>query len=298
MFFARILGFDEIDMQTTAIASSDVGDACIVVLDPSVDDALRIGGNASVTMDCGARVNSTSTRAIRTNGGGCITASVLYAVGDSLGGCIDPPVEPMDPMPDPLGYLTPPTDFDDFGCTYAALVEVTTDAVLDPGVYCGGIHIYGSGNVSFNSGIYTVGGRGLEIEGSVVVTGDEVMFYLQPTVTGVTVGSVTTSLHLAGTADITLSAPDSGDYQDVLFYQDPATPDDFINTFNGGADLELNGVLYFPNNHVRFAGNGDPGGATSIVARTVFITGNANFGSNPETVMFGPGGAGSISLVQ
>ncbi len=84
----------------------------------------------------------------------------------------------------------------------------------------------------------------------------------------------------------------------MLIYQDPATPSDRDLVFNGGADLELNAGLYAPNNLFRFAGNGDPGGATSIVARTVYFTGNANFGSNPATKLFGPGGANGISLAQ
>ncbi len=84
----------------------------------------------------------------------------------------------------------------------------------------------------------------------------------------------------------------------MLIYQDPATPSDRDLVFNGGADLDLNAGLYAPNNLVRFAGNGDPGGATSIVARMVYITGNANFGANPETALFGPGGANGSSLVQ
>ena len=301
LFFARTLGFNQVDVETTAIASSQAGDACIVALDPSVDDALRIAGTASVTMDCGARVNSTSNRALRTNGGGCITASSIYVSGDSQGTCIDPAVETgMTPMADPLAYLTPPTDFEDDGCDEDELVEVTSNTTLSPGVYCGGIHIYGSANVEFEPGNYTVGGSGLEIDGSGAVTGDEVMFYLQPTAVipfhhhrgpGKTV-------HFAGSANITLSAPDSGAYKDVLIYQDPATPSDRDLVFSGGANLELNGVLYAPNNLIRFAGNGDPGGATSIVARTAYFTGNANFGSNPATKMFGPGGASGISLVQ
>ncbi len=106
------------------------------------------------------------------------------------------------------------------------------------------------------------------------------------------------TVHFAGSANITLSAQDSGAYKDVLIYQDPATPSDRDLVFNGGADLDLSGVLYAPNNHIRFAGNGDPGGATSIVARTVYFTGNANLGSNPLTRTFGPGGASGISLVQ
>ena len=136
--------------------------------------------------------------------------------------------------------------------------------------------------------------------GNATVTGDEVMFYFSPDITGVPGQgqAPATTVHLAGTADITLSAPTSGEYKDVLFYQDGNTPDHFTNVFNGNADTELNGVLYFPNNNVSFSGNGDPGGATSIVARTVNFTGNANLGSNPATKTFGPGGASGISLVQ
>ncbi len=296
LFFARILGFDEVDMQTTAIASSQAGDSCIIALDSSVEDALRIGGTASVTMGCTARVNSAGNKGIRANGGGCLTASLIYVAGGSQGSCFDPTMETgMTPMADPLAYLNPPSFA---GCVHVGLVEVTTDTTFEPGVYCGGIDIHDSANVEFEPGIYIVDGRGLEITGSGIVEGNGGTFYLAPTATGITQGPTTKSLHLAGSANITLSAPDSGDYKDVRFYQDPATPPDLINSFNGGADMELNGVLYFPNNSVRFAGNGDPGGATSIVARTVYFTGNANFGSNPATMLFGPGGAGGISLVQ
>ncbi len=208
----------------------------------------------------------------------------------------------MTPMADPLAYLVPPTDFADFGCTYTALFDITTtDTTLDPDVYCGGIRISMSANVIFNPGNYTIGGRGLEISGSGIVEGTGVMFYLLPTTTGIPVHrhlGPSKTVHFAGSANVTLSAPTSGDYEGVLIWQDAATPNDLLAVFNGGPDLELNGVLYFPNNPVRFAGNGDPGGATSIVARTVYITGNANFGSNPETTLFGPNGGSGISLVQ
>ncbi|MEE9296253.1 MAG: TadG family pilus assembly protein [Phycisphaerae bacterium] len=302
LFFASILGFDEIDMQTTAIASSEAGDSCIIALDPSVDDALRVAGNVDVTMSCGVRVNSTGSKAIRLAGGGCLTASIISVTGGHIGACISPaPDTDMTPMADPLAYLSPPTDFDDDGCTYTALVEVTTDTTLSPGVYCGGISISDTANVDFEPGNYTVGGEGLEISGSGAVTGDEVMFYIAPTATGIPFHhhqGPGKTVHFAGSANITLSAPTSGDYKDVLIWQDAGVSSDLELVFNGGADMELNGVLYAPNHQLRFAGNGDPGGATSIVARTVELTGNANFGSNPETALFGPGGAGGISLVQ
>jgi hypothetical protein len=106
------------------------------------------------------------------------------------------------------------------------------------------------------------------------------------------------SVHLAGTADISLSAPTSGDYKDVLFYQDSDAPDSLVAKFNGSADSELNGILYFPNNPVEFSGNADPGGAISIIGRTVKFTGNTNLGGNPDTRLFGSGWSNGISLVQ
>jgi hypothetical protein len=297
LFFARVLGFDQVDVEAAAIASSQGGDACVIALDPSVDDALKISGNAVVTLACSARVNSTSNRAVRVGGGtACLTASSIYVAGDTRGNCINPtPDTGMAPISDPLDYLNPPTDN---GCDHFGLIEVTTDTVLDPGVYCGGIYIHQSPIVDFNPGEYVIKGRGLEIVGSGLVTGDEVMFYLDPTTAGIPDTNPPKSVHLAGSAQITLSAPTSGDYEDVLMYQDPNSPSDLINVFNGGADMELNGALYFPSNQVRFAGNGDPGGATSIVARTMNFTGNANLGSNPLTKTFGAGGAGGISLVR
>ena len=123
------------------------------------------------------------------------------------------------------------------------------------------------------------------------------MFYFSPDITG-TAADPMKSIHIAGTADVQFSAPDSGMYEDVLFYQDANTPDHFVNVFNGGADTTFDGIIYTPNNAIEFSGNADPGGAVSIIGRTVKFTGNANLGSNPDTVLFGPGGANGISLVQ
>ena len=296
LFFASTLGFNQVDVETAATASSQSGgDACVIALDPSTNDALKVAGNADVTLACGVQVNSTDDRAIRVGGGGaCLTASSIYVTGDTRGNCINPtPDTGMDPIADPMDYLNPPTDN---GCDHNALVEVETDTVLDPGVYCGGIAIFGGPIVDFNPGEYIIKGEGLSITGNAIVTGDEVMFYLSPDITGIS--STNQTIHMAGTTQITLSAPTSGEYEDVLFYQDGNTPNNFVNKFNGGADMELNGVLYAPNNNISFSGNGDPGGATSIVARTVTFTGNANLGSNPLTKTFGPGGASGISLVQ
>ncbi len=300
LFFARILGFNQIDVETSATATfQSGGDACVIALEPSAPDAWRVSGGAVVTLDCGVIVNSTDNRSIRVSGGGaCLTATSISTMGGTQGSCINSEtgIETAvpDPMNDPMDYLSPP---EDLGCNHVAVFEVTVDTDLDPGVYCGGIDINGGPIVDFKPGEYILKGEGLSITGNATVTGDEVMFYLDPTTTGILPDELQ-SVHLAGTADIQLSAQTSGEYKDVLFYQDANSPGNLVAKFNGSADSELNGILYFPNNAVEFSGNADPGGAVSIIARTVKFTGNTNLGSNPLTKSFGPGGASGISLVQ
>ena len=91
------------------------------------------------------------------------------------------------------------------------------------------------------------------------------------------------SLHIAGSSDVTLSAPTSGDYEGVLFYQDRYASADLLNQMNGTSDLSLTGTLYFPNNHLMYAGNTEYGGAewTSIIARTIEFVGTSYLGGKP-----------------
>ena len=299
LFFARIMGVDSVDLQATAIARfQEDGDFCVIALDPDEKAALKVAGGAAITMSCGVQVNSTDKKtAIQVSGlTACLTASSISVVGGAKGNCINPEADTgADPMADPLASLPPPVDS---GCDYTALFEVSTDTVLAPGVYCGGIYIYGGGIVDFLPGEYVLKGRGLEIGGNGDVTGDGVMFYIDPTATGIPGSSPPKTISLAGGPNITFSAPTSGVYEDVLFFQDSATPANYVNKFNGNAITELNGILYFPSTEVQFSGNGDPGGATSIIGRMVTFTGNASLGGNAGTRLFGGDGASGISLVQ
>ena len=186
LFFARVLGFDEVDMETSAIASSQPGGACVMALDPSMDGALSISGNGDVTLDCGVAVSSSSSKAIVHTGSSCLTASEMSVIGDYQGKCLNPTPDTGTPVAtDPLAGLNPPSyDPPPAGCDHPALVKVTNPTILYPGVYCGGISI--SGNVKFDPGMYVLDGVGLQIAGGSVVTGDEVSFYFPPTVTGIT----------------------------------------------------------------------------------------------------------------
>ena len=102
-------------------------------------------------------------------------------------------------------------------------------------------------------------------------------------------------IKFAGTSSVTLSAPTSGDYEAILFYQDRDTPSKFVNLFEGGADMALTGVIYAPNTSVKFAGNTEASGSayTNIIARRVEFTGTSYLGQDSTAAgfssIFGPG---------
>ncbi len=297
LFFARVFGFDEIDIEASAIVLRRDVSGCIVALDPTADGALTISGNADVNLDCGALVNSNSPTAIIENGGACLTATSIATSGDYSGDCLNPTPEiGMPAITDPLADLDPPSYS---GCDYAALVDVFVNTTLEPGVYCGGITIHEDAVVEFLPGMYILDGLGMQITGNTIVTGDEVTFYFPPTTTGTSGGKVKgvtqprISLLIAGTTDVTLSAPTSGYYEGILFYQDRNIPATMKNLFTGGADMELEGLFYFPKSDVKFAGNSSVNGSAwiSIIARTVEFVGTSNLYQDLSEVAYSPGAA-------
>ena len=297
LFFARILGFDEMDIETSAIVQRRDVSGCVVALDPTADGALTLSGNAEVNLGCGAVVNSNSPTAIIENGGACLTATSIATSGDYSGDCLNPtPDTGMPTITDPLAKLDPPSYS---GCDYAALVDVTVKTMLTPGVYCGGISIHDNAEVEFVAGMYILDGIGMQIAGNSVVTGDGVTFYFPPTTTGVPGGKVKgkpqppISLLIAGTTDVTLSAPTSGYYEGILFYQDRDIPKTMKNLFTGGSKMSLEGLFYFPKSDVKFAGNSSVNGSNwiSIVARTVEFVGTSNLYQDLSEVAYSPGAA-------
>jgi hypothetical protein len=297
LFFARLMGFDEADVEASAVALRRDISGCIVALDPSADGALTISGNAEVNLGCGALVNSDSPTAIIENGGACLTATSIATSGDYSGDCLNPtPDTGMPPITDPLADLDPPTYS---GCDYPDLVDVTVNTTLSSGVYCGGISIHEDAVVDFDAGMYILKGVGLQITGNTTVTGDKVTFYFPPDTTGVPGGKVKgvtqppISLLIAGTTNVELSAPIKGYYEGILFYQDRTTPSNMRNLFTGGATMNLEGLFYFPTTEVKFAGNSAVNGSDwiSIVARTVEFVGTTDLFQDLSEVAYSPGAA-------
>lgn len=283
-FLSSFVHSDQVTVAARAVARSFVAESCVYVMNPAVDSALSVPGTADVDMDCGAQVNSVSPIAIDQTGTSCMTATQIATSGNASGTCLNPqPDEDMPQVEDPFSYLSPPGVASD-ACVDTDPVEVTTAGTTIPaGNYCGGLVV--EADATFAPGDYSFGGQGLQIQGNSTVTGDGVMFYFPDDVTGYDAPGPTPprALYIAGTADVDLSAPTSGDYNSILVYMDQNVDPDIQLVLQGGADMELEGVIYAKNSHMRFAGGADGiDGWTVLAVDTLEFTGNSDIsGSNP-----------------
>jgi hypothetical protein len=82
-----------------------------------------------------------------------------------------------------------------------------------------------------------------------------------------------------GGAEIDMSAPTSGTYEDILIYQDrrASSTSSTVNKVNGNSDSLMSGAFYFPNQQLQI--NGTAGlnfNCAQFVARTVDFSGNGS----------------------
>ncbi len=263
------------------------GEHCVLGLDEAMAGAVEFTGTADVDMGCGVASNSHDDEAISIWGNAELESTPVSAVGDIvIGGSsvldTDAPLRSFQtPFDDPYGpegmNLTAPA----YAPPCPNLPPINSDTTLDPGCYRG-ITVGAGATVTFNPGIYIIDRDDFRAEGGSTLIGDGVMFYL--TGTGPNYATVT----FTGGTIADLSAPTSGPYEGILFYQDPNAPSSpggsaILNTnqFLGGSQMELTGALYFPSQEVVFTGGSVVAGTClQIVARKVTFTGTGVLGND------------------
>jgi hypothetical protein len=273
-YLAGILMKEEISVAARAVAVVDVNDTCIWGLNPTEKNTVKISGGADVNLPCGIMSNSDDpSESIGVDGGGCVHATKIKTAGGSNGNCIHPnALENVSQVNDPLKSTEPPSYG---GCDDASNIKVnggdtvTLDAQANGGqlVLCGKIDVTG-GTLDFTPGEYILDGAGVSFSGG-TVTGTDVSFYITED------SGQGDSISISAGSVVDLSAPWDGQNPGVLFYQDRNGPDNIQHSFTGSADMNLEGILYFPNADLKFAGGTtiDPV-TTLIIADTVEFTGN------------------------
>ena len=161
-----------------------------------------------------------------------------------------------------------------------------SNATMNQGVYRGGIIINGSNfTVTFNPGTYIVEG-GFTINGSNdSVTGTGVTFYF-----------TTSSLTLNGVEHVAFSAPTSGAYEGILYFQ--SRTDSSQVTINGDSTSSWQGVIYAADANLTING-GNTAQYTNFVVKTLTDNGNnfsqgANYSSLADGAPIKSGGSAGM----
>ena len=302
-YFARVFGQDAVTVRSRAVTGLvKHGDACVVALEETRPFGMTIAGGGSLNASCGVQVNSTNDAALFLAGGTeCLTSPTFIGVTGGIQGaggspCISPAPVQAPAVNDPLAYLHAIAPYF-IGCDYYnTTIQAGDDPVtLQPGTYCAGVVlgsytnadtgvtavgfipipaiIISGGTVDFAPGVYTLSG-GIQISGSGTVTGDEVTFF--NTSADPSRRNLWGEFDIAGSGIVNLSAPTSGDFEGMLFWDDYRAPNRRpTHTFAGSAEMSLGGALYFKQTNVTWAGTSLATNWTMIVSDTITVTGDA-----------------------
>jgi hypothetical protein len=262
-YFSGIFGSAAIPVKARAVSRVISYDKpSIILLEPTASGALNVTGNGELDTDGSVQVNSSnSTAAIFTgnseiNVQGRIDVTGNYRTSGSVT-FSEMPHPNQAAMSDPLGSLAPPAQPGNVG------QSTNNGTIYSPGVYSS-ISIPGTKVVTFQSGTYYFTTGGLNISGSGVIYGKNVLLYFGPNA-----GSISVS----GSGTLNLTPPTSGDYAGISIYQD--RNNGTAMTLSGSTTMSRDGAIYAPAATVSVTGstNGTPF-ATQVIAERLNLSGS------------------------
>jgi len=322
MWFARLFMSTApiATVSATAQLAGTVSDLCILALDgTSVSEGITgndanafwLNGNTTINVACGVAVDSTNLASLSTGGSSGLTATSIYLAGDnqgSPGGSSTIATSPTPnnilrnqiPVQDPYAGRVVPS----YSCGAYSMTNFTgtnlTQSDKSPGAsahtFCGGLNLGDNSGarvtINVEAGVYIIAGGSLNINSKAdvranggvtfVLTGDNAHGYATITVNG--------------QSTLELTAPTSGPYGGMAFFQDRNAPSGGSsstttscgsgtsqNQLNGGGAQLITGAVYFPNQSVCYGGGSSTTGAgkcTQLIAHTLSFTGNSDLKSN------------------
>lgn len=272
-YFMKLFNLTSMTVSARAVGGLGPASGCIYTLDTSGTD-IGMTGTSDLSMpDCGIVVNSGSSDAIDLVGGATILADSVGVVGGVSGSAaanITPtPVTGVAPAYNPLAWITPPT-FNASSCVADPHITGSGNQTIGPTVSGGticynGLTVKGSGNTTLTPGLYIING-GFSQGGTATITGSNVTFYLAPP---------NGSLSLTGGGALNVSAPTSGTWNGILFYQDATDTNAMSVTGSNGSSLE--GIFYAPSASLSLKGSSTGTIAADLVVSSLSMVGTSNF---------------------
>jgi hypothetical protein len=264
---------------TATAAAIGYGQYCVVALENTTATGVTFQGNATLDMGCGVASNSQGSTAVNAGGSASITASPIAAVGaipassNYTSGTTFEPYSAA--QADPYAGLPTPTVPGGCNSKLSVNPNQTVNVSNPTGVACfTDMNI--KGTVTFDPVVYYIDAGQFNLGSQAVVSGSGVTFILTSSSAATNPSSVAT-MNINGGATLNLTAPNSGTYSGVLFYQDRLGSGSTTNLLNGNSTSKLQGAVYFPSQTLEF--NGTSGMTTNclqLVAKDVIFTGNTS----------------------
>lgn len=255
-------------------ATISTGVYCVVSLIDTNSTGISASGSADINMGCGMITNSTSLTAAIATGSSSVTATPIAAVGAVAASSNWNGAELLPftvKQNDPYAGIGLPA-FNASDCV--DLPNQPNDVIdrsADVGVKClNSLQV--QGDVTLGSATYVINGGdvGANATGKLRCSGCTIILTNSDSSPTATIGDV----DLNGGAEINMSAPTSGTYNGILFYQDRRAGSG-TNIINGNSDSTLTGAFYFPRQELQI--NGSSGltfSCAQFVSWTVDFIGN------------------------
>jgi len=274
----KLIGMNDINIKvaSTAVGSATVATIatpCIYVLDPTGSQALLVNSGAQITApNCEIDVKSTGNPAGMFNSGSNLNFKKVCMQGTKVTqnsttvpnlalGCTN--------QTDPYTGKTPTPASSTCNFSNGNYNDAVVN--LTPGVYCGWFNFNNSSaKVNFAPGVYVIKSGGWNVNGG-TWTGSGVTFYFADT----------SKIQFNSGIAATLSAPTSGTYKDLLFYEASGlAKSDFI--FNDSVANNLTGVIWLPSRTVTW--NAKSGVASDALTMVVWrlILNNTTWNLGPQ----------------
>jgi hypothetical protein len=302
----------------------------------SDSNAMYVTGSSNIDIGCGVAVDSSNLSSLGVgSNASSLKATNIYLVGDAQAGSngftpnltatgcstCDPVVPPntiqkhQRPVFDPYASRTVPAH----NCP-SSPTAVSIGSTLSPsmgngsgttsslGIFCGGLHIptvSGVNTVTVNCGTYVVAGGTLDIDQNVKVlqstacsTG--VTFILTNSRPGAT-DYANISYQGNNSGKLILTAPNTGPYSGLVFFQDRNAPNPSLgsnnnttcgsgaaqNKITGQGQVAITGAVYLPAQVLCFGGGSrtDPANrCTQVIAYNINFNGNSGINSQCDGV--------------
>jgi Putative Flp pilus-assembly TadE/G-like len=281
-FLGSLIGQDSTEIFATATAAVTAGDKlCVLSLDQASSDSIALTDSAKITADaCDVQSNSVSTSAITAWNSALIKSATTCSVGGYRGGAsnFNPGVITDCPnLADPLASRAAPS-IASKSCDFTDTQVNGGAAVLQPGIYCGGLNISTGANVTFSPGIYVIRDGIFQASNGSNLFGREVGFYFS--------GNNAT-FKFNTQSKVEFYAPISGDMAGILFFSD-RNSSERTQQINSEFAHQLVGTIYLPNDIFQVATNtvvADQSAYTVVIAKRIQLNQsptlvlNANYGA-------------------